>query len=172
MYKFLFLLWSSICLNGQYYLYDDDCLDFHVAEFAHLYSVLGKEFKGEHQIVPYCRRNYLEEDKAIDADNNISSYTFDHLNKSNITSLQLYSWSIHLDLVEEYQAFREYKSPQMNNTLFYNCSSKQKFGLFCQYSLNLHVSLTKLRRNFVCSRFIYRSLSIYLLSSHWQIENF
>jgi hypothetical protein len=138
----IFLFWSSIHLNGQYYLYDDDCLDYYANEDISDYLISSKTYRKEHQIIPFCRRDYVN-DEFIIIDNDISSFRFDELDKRNITSLQLYSWSAHLDLVEEYQAFRENRNDQTNNRssrLFYNCSSKQKLGLFCQYSFNSNVS--------------------------------
>jgi hypothetical protein len=132
----IFLFWSSIYLNSQYYLYDDDdCLDYYANEQISDYLMMSTTYRKDHQIIPFCRRDNVN-DESIIVDNDIPSFRFDELDKRNITSLQLYTWSAHLDLVEEYQAFRQNKNDQTNNKLFYNCSSKQKFGLSCQYSFN------------------------------------
>jgi hypothetical protein len=133
----IFLLWSSICLNGQYYLYDDDCLDFYAAESISQYSVTGEAYRKEHQIIPFCRRDDVEDEYVV-VDNDIPSLTFDQLNKRNITSAQLYPWSTHLDFIEEYQAFREHQNDEKHKK-FHNCSARQRFGLFCQYSFGLQV---------------------------------
>lgn len=66
----------------------------------------SKTYRKEHQIIPFCRRDYVNNESII-IDNDIPLFRFDILDKRNITSLQLYSWSAHLDLVEEYHAFRQ-----------------------------------------------------------------
>jgi hypothetical protein len=151
----IFIFWSSIYLNGQYYLYGEDCLDFYATESISNYTMLdmlylGEGCRKEHQIIPFCRRDHFT-DEYIVVDDEIPSFTFNELNNRNISSLELYSWSNRLDLVEEYQAYREYNGDPINNksfALFYNCSSKQKFGLFCQYSFSLNVSLQQTNNEF------------------------
>jgi hypothetical protein len=138
-----FLLWSSVCLNGQYYLYDDDCLDFYATDYP-VFSAEGElSKKDEHQIIPFCRYDNFKEAQFMTTELKIPSMTFEELNKRNISSLQLYTWSIHMDLVEEYQAFRENNSDIKtisSNLSISNCSAIRKFGLYCQYSFNTQVS--------------------------------
>lgn len=139
----IFLFKLSIPINGQYHLYGDDCLDYYVNEDIEVNFITNEKYREDHQIIPFCRSDYSRDEFMI-VDKTISSFTFDQLNKRNITSLKLYEWSSHLDLIEEYEAFRQNKSFSLNNIsfpIFYNCSSQQKFGLFCQYSFNSTVSL-------------------------------
>ncbi|UJR19304.1 hypothetical protein I4U23_022433, partial [Adineta vaga] len=61
------------------------------------------------------------------------------VNASENLCLQLYQWSVHLDLVEEYQAFLENRldiNILTANLTIYNCWIKQKFGRYCQYSFD------------------------------------
>lgn len=134
------IFWSNLCLNGQYYLYDDDCLDY----YATNYSSTSHFIANEHQIIPFCRRDNIEDDRRHVIEKEIPSLTFDELHKRNMSSLQLYELSVHMDLVEEYQAFRENKTAIKTagpNSSIYNCWDKQKFGQYCQYSFDSQVSL-------------------------------
>jgi len=100
--------------------------------------------ESDHQIIPFCARDSVEDDQFIATELEVPSFTFEELDKSNISSLELYEWSIHMDLVEEYQAFRENKTGTKtftSNSTIYNCSSVNKFGQRCQYSFNIQVSL-------------------------------
>ena len=138
---FCVLFWSSTSLNGQYNTYDDDCLDFYADEVKPMLLSESPPNRSEHQIIPFCRRDHFgEEPFKIDQD--IPKLTFNDLYQRNITAAQLYSWSAHLEMVEEYEAFRQ--NPINNkiigqSTVFYNCSSKHKFGPYCQYSFNSQV---------------------------------
>ncbi|CAF1132501.1 unnamed protein product, partial [Adineta ricciae] len=131
----------NLCSNGQYYLYGDDCLDFYAADYTRPDIIARKQARQEHQVIPYCRRNhFIANDQMIIPAKEITSWRFDELNKRNISSQQLYKWSAHLDLVESYQAFRENRTDNEIDeaqTIFYNCSLKQKFGRYCQYSLDV-----------------------------------
>ncbi len=140
----VFLFWSHVCLNGQYYLYDDDCLDFYATDYPLYYAALDLSYESDHQIIPFCRRDSFEDGQFIAIEPEVPSFTFEELNKRNISSLELYKWSIHMDLVEEYQAFLENitgTETVTSNSSIYNCSSTNKFGRQCQYSFNAQVSL-------------------------------
>ena len=133
----------NVCSNGQYYLYGDDCLDFYAADYTKPNIFTRKQARQEHQVIPFCRRNHIENDQAIIPPQEITPWRFDELSNRNISSQQLYEWSAHLDLVESYQAFLENQTRNEideEQTIFYNCSLKRKFGRYCQYSLDVQVS--------------------------------
>ena len=125
------------CSNAQYSMYDNDCLDYYATDYDVNSMEIYISKRDEHQIVPFCR----DDDKSIE--NNVqvkfASMTFEELNNRNITGLQLYSWSIHMDLIEEYQAYRHNNKTTASNSTIYNCSAVHKFGLYCQYSFNTKV---------------------------------
>ena len=125
--------------HGQYYLYDDTCLDYYANEAIVDYLITEKTYRKEHQVIPFCRRDDGNTDESMIVDDGIPSFTFDELNERNITSLQLYQWSIHADVVEEYQAFLQ-DEHHRSNVSFHNCSTKQKLGLYCQYSFDSQLS--------------------------------
>ncbi|UJR19419.1 hypothetical protein I4U23_022549 [Adineta vaga] len=148
-YILVILIFSSnfLYINGEYYLYDDDCLDYNVTNDAQLltgYTV------NEQQFVPFCRNDNFEDDQDDMSDREISKLTFDQLSKRDISSLQLFEWSVHLDLVEEYQFFLENRTDKKmisSNFFIYNCSIKLKFGQHCQYSFNSHASFDTIVKN-------------------------
>jgi hypothetical protein len=147
--------WSNVCLNGQYYLYDDDCLDFYGTD----YPSFNEQIANEHQIIPFCRRDNFQDDQLNIIGKEIPSSTFDELHKSNISSLQLYEWSVHMDLIEEYQAFRQNQTGIKilgSNSSIYKCSVKQKFGKYCQYSFDSQVSLHIQKEVFVLDSLEYQ----------------
>ncbi|CAF4602833.1 unnamed protein product [Rotaria sp. Silwood1] len=139
---------SNDLLNGQYNTYDDDdCLDFYANEDITSYNPeLEQSYRMEHQIVSFCQcDNFQEGSFTIDRD--IPALTFHDLHQRNITGVQLYSWSAHLDVIEEYEAFRQnFIDDRITASLsiFYNCSSKHKFGQFCQYSVDSQVPFDRL----------------------------
>jgi hypothetical protein len=146
----VFLIIQLINLgNNQFHLYyssdksgyDYDCLDFYPSDRVSLQD-REKSYRQNQQIIPLCRRDNID-DGIIVPENNIPVFTFEELDKRNISSLDLYTWSAPIDLIEHYQAYRELK---INNTTngsllkFYNCSLVNRFGSFCQYYFNSTVS--------------------------------
>ena len=114
-----------------------DSLDYYGTDYDLNSMEIDISKRDEHQIIPFCR----DDDKSIE--NNVqvkfASMTFEELNNRNITGLQLYSWSIHMDLIEEYQAYRHNNKTTASNSTIYNCSAVHKFGLYCQYSFDTKV---------------------------------
>ncbi len=139
-----FLFWSIICLNEQYYFYDDVCFDFYATYYLPMSTQAELSDGNSHQIIPFCLHDSFADGQLMVTGLEVPSVTFDELNTRNISSLQLlYAWSIHMELVEEYQAFRENKRDIKTvalNSSIYNCSSIRKFGRYCQYSLDTEVS--------------------------------
>ena len=159
---FICLSFNSIYLNGQYYLYDDDCLDFYVADYPLTFGTADVYYGKQHQIIPFCRYNsfvdHYHHHEFMVNEPGVASMKFEELNLRNISSLQLYMWSIHMDLVEEYQAFLENingnKIVSSNLTIF-NCSLIRKFGRFCQYSFNSQMSFSTIAKDiFKKARFL------------------
>ena len=112
----------------------------------------------EHQIIPFCRRDHWANDLVNLTGREFCLVTFDELDKRNVTSLQLYEESVHMDLVEEYQAFRENKNDQKmmrSNLTIFNCSVKRQFGQYCQYSFDSQVSLDNQELIFLSHTFQY-----------------
>ncbi|CAF2972286.1 unnamed protein product, partial [Rotaria sp. Silwood2] len=123
-------------------MYDDDCLDYYVSEkIGDLNIGIGVPDRIKHQIVSFCRRdNFQEENFTIDK--NIPVLSFYDMYQRNVSSVQLYLWSANLDVIEEYEAFSQNPSNRHINESslkFYNCSSKHKFGRFCQYSFGFQI---------------------------------
>lgn len=134
------LFYSILCSNCQYYLYDDDCLDYYTLDNSPSSVQLDFSYRTEHQTIPFCRRDNFADDQIKITALGILSMTFEELKRNNISDLQLLMWQIHMDLIEEYQAFRETETVASNFSI-YNCSSIQKFGRYCQYSFEITVSL-------------------------------
>jgi hypothetical protein len=118
-------------------MYDGDCLDFYVADDIVTYGISAT---GEqHQIIPFCRRDRFE-NKDFEVAEGIPPITFADLHQRNTTIEQLYAWSVHLDLIEEYEAYQQ-DPVRRSWPIFHNCSSKSRFGRFCQYSFNSQVNM-------------------------------
>ncbi|CAF3463806.1 unnamed protein product [Rotaria socialis] len=120
-------------------MYDDDCFDYYTNQDITEYTLtIEQSYRMEHQIISFCRRPHFQE-KPLEIDPHISALTFYDLHQKNVTSAQLYSWSAHIDLIEEYEAFRQNFSDHRitgSSMMFYNCSSKNKFGRFWQSSFD------------------------------------
>jgi len=155
VYRNLFLiLWLIDFSNGQFHLYyssdgskkldyDYDCLDFYVNDrFSPDHDISKSQDRRNHQIIPFCRRDNID-DQLIVPGIDIPIVTFKELDERNVSSFDLYTWSAPIDLVEQYQAYRERKIDDETNTAltkFYNCSLVHRFGSLCQYYFNSSVS--------------------------------
>lgn len=126
------LLWICSCA-GDYYLYGDDCLDYYATNYPALRSVI----KNEHQIVAFCRRDDFHDDLLT---GDVPLITFAELRALNVTSMDLYDSSIHLDFVEAYQAFLDGIRPSQS---IHACWLRQRFGRQCQYSFVYKVNRTR-----------------------------
>lgn len=84
-------------------------------------------------------------------------FTFADLSKRNITSYQLYLWSVPIDLIERYQFYLTLNDLSLANETFYNCTLP-RFGLICEYEFEYyhsnHLSLYHIIRDFYLT-FVY-----------------
>ncbi|CAF3762335.1 unnamed protein product [Adineta steineri] len=92
-----------------------------------------------HQIIPYCLRP-SEESVLILGFNNTNDLrvTFKELRDKNISSEELLSWSVSIDLAESYQIFLTNNSQWLSPTkelLVYNCTLPW-FGPLCQFAFD------------------------------------
>jgi hypothetical protein len=149
MMLFLLHCWCSFHLvAAPFYLYetgngrnvDFDCLDYYASD--NLESLqLTISSKKSHQIIPFCRRDNID-DGLISPGNLISSLTFGELREKNVSSAQLIVWSVPIDLVERYQAFIENADSIVTSgsVRVYNCSVVGLFGEFCHYKFQTKVN--------------------------------
>ncbi len=104
LYHSLFLiLWLFDDLNGQLHLYyssdgskklgyDYDCLDLYANDrFSNYNNEL--QYPRGHQIIPFCRRDNIDDDLIVPG-NDIPIFTFEELNQRNVSSVDLYAWSV------------------------------------------------------------------------------
>jgi hypothetical protein len=147
----IFLLngWISIHLvDARFYLHDSDnsrdgdfdCLNYYARDDIDDRVVYLKPIAPSYQIIPFCRRDNIE-DHLISPVGNISSLTFHELREKNVSNIQLIQWSVPIDLVERYQAFIENADNIVTNesVRIYNCSTSGRFGQFCHYTFNVKV---------------------------------
>ncbi|CAF3113962.1 unnamed protein product [Rotaria sp. Silwood2] len=94
--------------------------------------------KNAPQILSYCMGEWPSR-WSIHKSNFDRIFTFAELNRLQITSRQLYTWSAPIDLVERYQSYLNQlqvsNETSMGTQFFYNCTLLQ-FGPICQYSID------------------------------------
>ncbi|CAF0982244.1 unnamed protein product [Adineta ricciae] len=61
-------------------------------------------------------------------------FSFNDLAKKNISSAELYQWSVPIDTIEEYQDYLKSNDVSLKEKLVYKCTLP-RFGSMCQYSL-------------------------------------
>lgn len=121
--------------------YDYDCFDIQL-NYDIPEDFLQSKYMVNYEITSFCRRDNID-DGVVVATHNIPVFTFDELYRLNVSGNDLLQWSTSIDLVEEYEAFRETKNRQestISNLLFYNCSVVNRFGQYCQYDFGISVS--------------------------------
>jgi hypothetical protein len=64
-----------------------------------------------------------------------SAFTFEDLNKQNVSIQDLFSWSAPIDLAEHYQIYIEKSNSSLISGTFYNYTLPW-FGVFCQYTFD------------------------------------
>ncbi|UJR38685.1 hypothetical protein I4U23_031351 [Adineta vaga] len=69
-----------------------------------------------------------------DEEDSIQRFSFDDLAKRNITSEELYQWSIPIDTIEQYQYYLQSNDSSLTKEFIYNCTLP-RFGPMCQYEL-------------------------------------
>ncbi|CAF3642837.1 unnamed protein product [Rotaria socialis] len=94
---------------------------------------------GVEDIVKYCIRPTDGRNPTMSTfvGTNHRNFTFDELQRLNVTSREVLLWSSSIDLAERYQFYidQSTKSSQLNE-LFFNCTPPW-FGVRCQYSFEL-----------------------------------
>ena len=134
-YLTLFLLVHFVIVSAQINLYftDNFSVQHHCFYHVNKYSVYPK-------IIPFCmsepESKWNIEKTAVN-----SIFTFAELNKKSITSIELYSWSAPIDVIERYQFYLNQLSTEnrplaMETDLFYNCTLPA-FGPQCQYEFDI-----------------------------------
>jgi hypothetical protein len=94
--------------------------------------------------VVYCMSE-LPSYSSLENNNLFPKFTFGELSKRNITSEQLYLWSIPIDISERYQFYLNHLSSSSSNNLslaeeiVYNCTLP-RFGDMCQYEFPYYYS--------------------------------
>ncbi|CAF3944718.1 unnamed protein product [Adineta steineri] len=107
------------CLN--YRVYREESAD---SELSHMID----------EVIPFCFRPEDYSKRSLDTYVNPLSQklTFEELRLAHITSEQLLSWSISIDVAQRYQLYLNEPKAESNETL-YNCTEPW-FGPRCQYS--------------------------------------
>ncbi|CAF3252099.1 unnamed protein product [Rotaria socialis] len=111
-----------------------DCLDYYSYRETPAYQEL-RDVTIEH--IPYCFRPATNEKKLVleDSINPQAQYvSFQELSVANISVQQLFTWSVSINVIEQYQYYL-YEPKSSLNKYFYNCSEPW-FGLKCQYSFD------------------------------------
>lgn len=148
IYLILFSLLNLLFNNGEFHLYhsritgideDHDFLDVYATPLLinSMYADMNRE---EHYIISFCRRDQLHDELTVPEENQIQSFTFENLKKQNITGDHFYQWSSSLDLIEQYVAFLQDNETGNSLLRFYNCSSAERFGQYCEYFFKSQVS--------------------------------
>jgi hypothetical protein len=108
-----------------------DCLNYHVYREKLAYQELSDIVD---EVIPYCFRptNNFDESFKVFVDSLSQKLSFERIRMANITSQQLLSWSIPIEVVERYQLYLNEPNSSLNEH-FYNCIER-RFGLQCQYS--------------------------------------
>lgn len=108
-----------------------DCINYHFYEEKFAYQILSHLTD---EMIPFCFRST---DYFTEINVNFSSYYanklyFEQMHRTSVSTKQLLSWSIPLEIVEQYQLFLN--NPTITpNQYFYNCTAP-RFGSRCEYS--------------------------------------
>ncbi len=152
-YLFLFLLLRFIVAIPQINLYYTDAVENSDKILQHdcLRISADKEATNERQVVYYCMNDLLPTNNNIEENNFSRKLTFEDLAKQNITSEQLYFWSIPIDIIERYEIYLT-KDVSLGKQMIYNCTWP-RFGPQCQYDLpyyyyNPNLSLSEMIASF------------------------
>ena len=82
------------------------------------------------EIISFCLSESTE-NFHIDQEDVFPKFTFADLWNEQITTEQLYHWSVPIDIIERYQT----KDMSLSNEMIYNCSWP-RFGSYCQYEID------------------------------------
>ncbi|UJR24163.1 hypothetical protein I4U23_027129 [Adineta vaga] len=106
--------------NGKFYssdCYEEEKYFNRIVQWQHIKLPKGKT---GYVLAEHCKDN---------------NFTFEQLNKLNITSDDILHWSLSIDLAEQYQYYLDQTIiSNLSNKRFFNCTNSW-FGSHCQYSL-------------------------------------
>ncbi|CAF1353214.1 unnamed protein product [Adineta steineri] len=116
-----------------------DCLNYHIyyEKPAHqeLLDVID-------EVIPYCFRPEKYHARLFENPGDLSSQilSFEQLRLRSITSLQLLSWSVSIDIAQRYEFYLSMSDTSLNEE-FYNCTEPW-FGSRCQYSFGFNEQIS------------------------------
>ncbi|CAF1073816.1 unnamed protein product [Adineta ricciae] len=101
-------------------------------------TVLNKQGNLSREMMSYCISE-LSSEISMENNDNLSKFTFEELSNENITSEQLYLWSIPFDIIEYYQLYLNelllFNKSSLSQEILYNCTFP-RFGSMCQYEFD------------------------------------
>ena len=108
-----------------------DCLNYHVRRKTRAYQ---DSFDVVDEVIPYCFRPANDSNQSLEPfDKTLHRRVFfEELRLGNISAQKLVSWSVAMEVIEQYQAYIDAPNVVLNE-YFYNCTPP-RFGLRCQYS--------------------------------------
>ncbi|UJR16672.1 hypothetical protein I4U23_003572 [Adineta vaga] len=112
-----------------------DCLYYYKEYRTMIYQELANVID---ELIPYCLRVNETSIPSMDKIKSTNGITmnFEEMSFTNITIVQLLSWSISIDTIERYQFYMNQPNPSLNEYI-YNCTEPW-FGDHCQYSFHSH----------------------------------
>ncbi|CAF0733814.1 unnamed protein product [Adineta steineri] len=116
-----------------------DCLNYHIyyekPSAQELLDVID-------EVIPYCFRPENRHERLLENSIDLSSQklSFEQLRLQSITSLQLLSWSVSIDIAQRYEFYLSMLDTSLNEE-FYNCTEPW-FGSRCQYSFGFHEQIS------------------------------
>jgi len=134
----LTVLFSINLTENQLILFDRnqfefDCLSYEVSSETFVYQQLANIIN---DVIDYCIRPTNQGKvyfRNLNNRQNQWKLTFEELKMSNISSEHLLSWSIPIELIEEYEFYLNEQTNSLSEVELLNCS-KPWFGHECQYS--------------------------------------
>ncbi|CAF0733758.1 unnamed protein product [Adineta steineri] len=116
-----------------------DCLNYHIYYEKPAYQEL---LDAVDEVIPYCFRpkNYHERLFENSIDLSSQKLSFEQLRLHSITSLQLLSWSVSIDIAQRYEFYLSVSDTSPNEE-FYNCTGPW-FGSRCQYSFGFNEQMS------------------------------
>jgi hypothetical protein len=116
-----------------------DCLYYYTENRLVVYQELSNVID---EMIPYCFASIKKRDISLNSPNKTNGVlmTFFDLSLNNITSEELVSWSISINVAERYEFYLNERNDRLNEEI-YNCSDGW-FGDHCQYSFESNSSLS------------------------------
>lgn len=125
-----FQLYFTDTFDEFYY----DCLLYNTVNDMNLNILV--DMMEVYSIIPYCIRPLVLRNSWENMNGNISTVlTFEQLRKDKIHVNELMSWSISIDLIEDYIEYLENSDRKSSSQSIFNCSSLW-FGSRCQYTFD------------------------------------